>query len=108
MLMLRSELRRPGSQRSRPPCERPMEPGGRSRLARPGSLRPTPRSEAQWRSSFARLDAACRANDAAAAHRELGAWARRAGRSSIASLCDDEPGLRTEVDALERRLYAPL
>lgn len=57
---------------------------------------------------FARVAAACRANDAAGAYRALGAWTRRIGVRSIASevITNGDAQLRSEIRSLERRLFA--
>jgi hypothetical protein len=57
---------------------------------------------------FSRLLAACRSNDAVRSYVSLGAWVRRTGRASIGAyvLAADDDALRTQVTALEERLYS--
>jgi len=54
---------------------------------------------------FARLDAACRADDPEAAYHALGAWARRAGWPSLAAACASHAGLAAATSELEAQLY---
>jgi len=54
---------------------------------------------------LARLDAACRANDAESAYRALAAWAHRAGWSSLAAACARRPQLAAATAELEAHLY---
>lgn len=57
---------------------------------------------------FARVEHACRANDAPGTYRALAAWARRTGAGSITACVEElgSPSLRDEITALEQALFA--